>query len=307
MDITIISSDNVKFVVKTTEIVASKENENLSKMLRNYMSDMNVNEINLPIIEKDVFHSDVLKYILEFCKLQSENPPKHVEGSNEEIQKIIEEHIKYHLDELKERINIAKNGQITIPLHFWFCNNEEYDGKISIRDVIDECKYKMKYIPKTYWYKLNDNIKENIKSNIIELFKKYEYLNYTIDEYEDLWNHVMTIHHNGYCCEKEYESDTKEIIIPNWCSDFFTKFKNTDKNLEEHILTKLIIVGEYLGIQNLIDFSAKTMSEIIEENFSGIDKDENLMIRYRNFLGQTDDVSVDDKDEISELLKLLKD
>jgi len=272
--ITIISSDGIKFEVETEKIVASRENPSLSTTIRDLMDDMSGEHLEIPLsmIDKDSLKSDVVKVIIEYCQKQYENPPDVVEGTIDEIINVIKQHIKFHQDRIH--------------------NFNE------IETELDNCNFTYKLIPQTYWQLLQ----EKIKPEILEFLS----LNYSEDILEDIWVHLRRFHENGYCChdddklEKNAGNGKTKYEVADWSRNILEKYKNdlNTTNFEESFLARLGIAADFLNITNLQEDVAHLFSEYIEKillnEIKSFDENEKYK-KVREFFNVEDDITSSEK------------
>jgi septum formation topological specificity factor MinE len=272
--ITLISSDGIRFDVEIEKIVASHEHPNLSVTIKDLIDDITGENMEIPlqIIDKDSLKSDVVKVIIEYCQKQYENPPEVVEGTTNEIIDVIKQHIKFHQDRIH--------------------NFNE------IENELDNCNFTTKIIPQTYWQILQ----EKIKPEILQFLS----LNYSEDILEDIWVHLRRFHENGYCCrdddklEKNAGNGKTKYEVAEWSRNILEKYKNdlNSTNFEESFLARLGIAADFLNITNLQEDVAHLFSEYIEKTLLGEIKsfDENEKYqKVREFFNVDDDMTTDEK------------
>lgn len=219
--VVLISSDDIQFDVVLEQIMASDNFPMLSHTLKNMMEICQTCEtLNVNI------SGDILQKIIEYCRLQYQNPPKFVDSYDDRAIRDIVEHCDWHIT------HIENTDENIIPI---------------------KCEYINKTLFRT-WKNTVASCEERIKQMM-------QHVNISREGIDVLWEHVKNLHSSPYCCSDDYHlylknSMNMEHIIPKWNESFLTPFMKditNGKSIQESFIGKLYFASEYLDIPGLCD------------------------------------------------------
>lgn len=289
--IVIITSDAIEFELQKNKFCASREHPMLSGLFEAMNCDLNQQleeKIQLPLIETDALHSDIIKIIINFCEKQYENSPNKINGTVDEIYSIIREHTLFHINQ-----------------------GFNFDEGILIFDKCDFVKYP---IPQTFWYTLKNDIRpkfddickslyKEIKGNIDKMEIKDEYLTMEKqrDMLNDFWHHVMHYHDNGFCCHEDERLPENSgfgkstHVVPEWSREILEQYKkDLEINpLDSSFLLRIAIAADYLNIPQLFEDASHLISEFCEDK-----NPDELRILFK----QPNDIPLCEKAELEDLI-----
>lgn len=273
--ITFISSDNIQFKIPLKQIIATKDNPLLSGFIRTLFDDVYENTalnntFQLQHIKGDSMHSDILKIVFEHCKLLSENPPKTINGTIDDVFMSIKDHSQYHL-QFKE---------------------SKFD------DELIDCHYNKCPIQQTFCH----NLVNDIRPKFIDYFSNL----YTSQRnvFDDIWKHLVKNHSNGFCCieDDKFESNNNfgksNYIIPEWDRIILSPYCENALSLgyKQCILSRIYMAAEYFDLHQLREDVAHIISELIEKM---------SLEEMRKFFGEKDDLNNEEESTLTEVTKYL--